>query len=110
MILDPVRSPFGTWRRFPRLPFARLLFALCPLLIALCALGAADDGAGLLGGLARPQDGRSMRATSTFRQGKDGKYDPHARPKGDLDEKSNYDNFRVAPGATGRSVEFGSML
>ncbi len=41
-----------------------------------------------------------MRATSTFRAGADGKYDPKAAPKGDLEEASNRDNFRVAPGAT----------
>ena len=41
-----------------------------------------------------------MRATSTFRRGADGKYDPKADPTGDLTEQSNYDNFRVAPGAT----------
>jgi len=50
--------------------------------------------------LAKPKDGRSMRATSTRRQAPDGKYDPKADPKGDLDEGSNFDNFRVAPGAT----------
>ncbi|MEZ0324588.1 MAG: glycoside hydrolase family 172 protein [Fimbriimonas sp.] len=53
-----------------------------------------------LAGLATPQQGRSMRETSTFRQGADGKYDPKARPEGSLEEKSNWDNFRVAPGAT----------
>ena len=57
----------------------------------------ADD---LLGDLAKPKSGRSMRASSTFREGRDGKYDPNAPPKGDRDEKSNYDNFRVMPGAT----------
>ena len=31
---------------------------------------------GLLDGLARPSQGRSMRSTSTFRKGADGKYDP----------------------------------
>ncbi len=41
-----------------------------------------------------------MRATSTFREGKDGKYDSKADPLGDLRERSNSDNFRVAPGAT----------
>jgi hypothetical protein len=41
-----------------------------------------------------------MRATSTFRAGPDGKYDPKARPKGDLEERSNSDNFRVPPGQT----------
>src|SRR4051812_15533730 len=57
----------------------------------------ADD---LLESLAKPQDGRSMRATSSFRQGANGKYDPSAPPLGNLEEKSNWDNFRVAPGAT----------
>ena len=52
----------------------------------------ADDG---LAGLARLREGRSMRATSTFREGKDGNYDPNADPKGDYEEKSNRDNFRV---------------
>lgn len=56
--------------------------------------------AGILDDLAKPISGRSMRASSTFREGPDGKYDPHAPPKGDYDEKSNWDNFRVAPGAT----------
>ncbi len=69
------------------------------VLAAAAMLSARADDPGL-GALARPQDGRSMRATSTFRQGKDGKYDPKARPKGDLEERSNSDNFRVAPGAT----------
>jgi len=41
-----------------------------------------------------------MRATSTFREGPDGNYDPTAPPKSDLEEKSNRDNFRVPPGAT----------
>jgi len=53
-----------------------------------------------LGALARPQPGRSMRSTSTFREGPDGKYLRTAKPKGDLEEKSNYDNFRVPPGET----------
>lgn len=53
-----------------------------------------------MGSLASPQSGRSMRATSTFREGPDGNYDPTAPPKSDLEEKSNRDNFRVPPGAT----------
>src|SRR2546422_9618807 len=60
----------------------------------------AQDSPGVMGSLARPQEGRSMRATSTFRQGNDGKYDPNAPPKHDLEERSNSDNFRVAPGLT----------
>lgn len=55
---------------------------------------------GPMGSLAGPIDGRSMRATSTFREGADGNYDPSAPPKSDLEEKSNRDNFRVPPGAT----------
>ncbi|MBX7135417.1 MAG: DUF2961 domain-containing protein [Fimbriimonadaceae bacterium] len=54
---------------------------------------------GPMGSLATPQHGRSMRATSTFREGLDGNYDPSAPPKSDLEEKSNRDNFRVPPGA-----------
>jgi len=54
----------------------------------------------LLGSLALPLQGRSMRETSTFRMGADGKYDKNAPPTGDLLEHSNRDNFRVAPGAT----------
>jgi Protein of unknown function (DUF2961) len=57
-------------------------------------------GQGFLEDLAKPHEGRSMRSSSTFREGKDGKYDPKAEPKGDLEEKSNRDNFRVAPGET----------
>ena len=41
-----------------------------------------------------------MRATSTFREGPDGNYDPKAAPKSDLEEKSNRDNFRVPAGQT----------
>jgi len=55
---------------------------------------------GPMGSLARPQYGRSMRATSTFREGPDGNYDPKAPPKSDLEEKSNRDNFRIPAGQT----------
>lgn len=41
-----------------------------------------------------------MRETSTMRVGVDGKYDSKAFPKGDLEERSNFDNFRVDPGKT----------
>jgi hypothetical protein len=58
---------------------------------------AADDP---LDRLARPIEGRSRRVTSTFRQGASGRYDRQADPKGDLEEGSNHDNFRIAPGAT----------
>jgi hypothetical protein len=61
---------------------------------------------GPLEGLAKPHEGRSMRATSTMRVGEvrrggaEKKLDPTADPRGDLDEASNWDNFRVAPGET----------
>lgn len=60
----------------------------------------------LLGDLAKPHEGRSMRSTSTMRVGEvrrgtgEKKFDPKAEPRGDLDENSNYDNFTVPPGAT----------
>ena len=47
-----------------------------------------------------------MRATSTMRVGEvrrgggEQKLNPNADPRGDLDEASNWDNFRVAPGQT----------
>jgi hypothetical protein len=61
--------------------------------------------AGILDDLARPQEGRSMRATSTMRVGEvrrsgEQKLNPRAEPRGDLDEASNWDNFRVTPGET----------
>ena len=49
-----------------------------------------------LGDLAKPRDGRSMRATSTHTIGADGKYDPNGEP----DPQSNWDNKNVAPGET----------
>jgi len=70
------------------------------LAIALILLGFAARADDTLANLASPQQGRSMRATSTFRLGADGKYDPRAEPLGDRTERSNYDNFRVPPGQT----------
>ncbi len=46
--------------------------------------------------LARPQEGRSMRASSAHRIGPDGRYDPN----GELDPNSNWDNKNVDPGDT----------
>ncbi len=72
----------------------------------------AAAGGGILEGLAKPQKGRSMRATSAMRvgelrRGPDGdrntgerRYDPAAAPRGDADVKSNWDNFNVPPGGT----------
>lgn len=58
------------------------------------------QGDGLLGGLAKPIDGRSRRESSTHRIGPDGKRSTTGKPKGDLEEGSNFDNFRVKPGET----------
>jgi hypothetical protein len=77
-----------------------VVMQLCALLIVALPLSYAQDGSSLLGNLAKPQEGRSMRASSSFRMGKDGKYDAQADYTGDLDEHSNRDNFRIAPGAT----------
>ena len=77
---------------------SRVLMAAASVAVLIVARDArADDP---LAWLARPQQGRSMRATSTFRLGADGKYDPKADPLGDTTERSNYDNFRVDPGKT----------
>jgi hypothetical protein len=75
------------------------------LTLVLSALVSSARAGGLLEDLAKPHDGRSMRATSTMRvgeirRGKDSKLDPKAPPRGDLDEQSNWDNFRVPPGET----------
>ena len=93
-------------------------FPVTALLAGLVLLGGCGDndaeqaGGGVLDGLARPRQGRSMRATSTMRVGelrrgpdgdRDGgerRYDPTAEPRGDADVQSNWDNFNVPPGAT----------
>jgi hypothetical protein len=86
--------------------------ALIPVLVVVLALVGSVVAQGFLQDLAKPQQGRSMRATSTMRQGEvrrgpqgdrnlgQRKYDPKADPRGDLDEQSNWDNFNVAPGET----------
>ncbi|MCK7476191.1 MAG: DUF2961 domain-containing protein [Candidatus Moduliflexus flocculans] len=73
---------------------------------------AESAGAGVLDGLARPQQGRSMpgpprpcgwascAAGPTGRDAGERSYDPKAEPRGDADGKSNWDNFNVPPGAT----------
>ncbi|MCZ7634705.1 MAG: DUF2961 domain-containing protein [Verrucomicrobia bacterium] len=75
------------------------------LLLAAGLAGSAQAAASLAE-LARPHEGRSMRATSTMRVGEvrrggaERRLDPKADPKGDLEEASNWDNFRVPPGET----------
>ncbi len=77
------------------------LLILSPLLLAPYLAPAQ-----ILEQLAKPQEGRSRRATSTMRVGEvrrgggERKLLPKADPRGDLDEASNWDNFRVAPGET----------
>jgi len=76
--------------------------SFCALLILLPAIVLQASS---LEELARPQEGRSMRATSTMRlgeivAGRERKPNPKADPKGDLEEASNWDNFRVPPGRT----------
>jgi hypothetical protein len=78
----------------------RVLLLGVVVCVGLCLMASralADD---TLGDLAKPKDGRSMRESSTFREGANGQYDSKAFPKGDLEEKSNFDNFRVDPGKT----------
>lgn len=75
-------------------------FVTALAITCLATIGWCQEGSGLLGGLATHQDGKSMRESSTFRQGADGKYDRTAPPKHDLEERSNSDNFRVGPGQT----------
>ena len=104
-----------------RLPaLSSLALATLALLIALFSFPACRDysssgsdaygGSGFLGDLAKPQSGRSMRATSAMRvgeirRGPNGernsgprKYDPKAEPRADADVQSNWDNFNVPAG------------
>ena len=75
-------------------------FAILVVFVIAAVLGA-QTGSPLLGDLTKLQEGQSRRISSTFRMGKDGKYDRHAKPFSDPNsERSNSDNFRVAPGAT----------
>lgn len=64
--------------------------------MVMTALLASEAAASGLADLARPQEGRSRRATSAHRVGPDGKYDP----AGQFDPNSNWDNKNVAPGET----------
>ncbi len=93
------------------------LFAIALAVLALSSGCRNDDdaetmGGGVLGSLAAPHEGRSMRATSTMRVGEirrgpegdrnagERRYDPAAEPRGDGDVQSNWDNFNVPAGAT----------
>jgi hypothetical protein len=122
-VLTLKACPIGTIIAVPReevfMNPGRRLFLSSVILIGLfCSWGCRDDGdahpagGGVLDGLARPQEGRSMRATSAMRvgelrRGPDGdrnagerRYDPTAPFRGDDDVQSNWDNFNVPPGGT----------
>ena len=71
---------------------------MTPFLLAATILTTQDNS--FLSGLARPIEGQSRRESSTHRLGPDGKRSVTGKPKGDLEEGSNFDNFRVAPGET----------
>ncbi len=79
-----------------------LVLMLGTLAAGCCANPLRADGLTLPGpggdleALARPMDGRSLRATSTARVMKDGKYDP----QGEYDADSNADNRNLPPGET----------
>jgi hypothetical protein len=66
-------------------------FAVGSVLYPLCCGVCFGD---FMADLARPHDGRSMRATSTAKMGADGKPDPNGQPN----PNSNSDNSNVAPG------------
>ncbi|MCC6124396.1 MAG: DUF2961 domain-containing protein [Pirellulales bacterium] len=66
----------------------------------LCLFSGSLFAQGLLEGLARPMEGRSMRSTSAFRKGADGKYDPRAEPLGTTEPLSNFDARDLPPGET----------
>ena len=80
--------------------------SVVPLILLGLSLLWSQAMAGGLGDLTRPQTGRSMRATSTMRVGEVRRggapmeLNRDAEPRGDLQEPSNWDNFRVAPGET----------
>jgi hypothetical protein len=61
---------------------------------------AQQDPGGLLGSLAAPMQGKSMRVSSTNRVGPDGKRSHDGVPVSDDQEHSNSDNYRVGPGQT----------
>jgi len=92
-------------RNVNRLAMARAISNIAGLVLVAWLLGAMTASAGVLDDLARPQEGRSMRSTSTMRVGEirrngEQKLNPRGEPRGDLSEESNWDNFRVAPGST----------
>jgi D-arabinan exo alpha-(1,3)/(1,5)-arabinofuranosidase (non-reducing end) len=72
-----------------RIKRAAIFGVLCLFVCQVCS-------ADFLAELAKPHEGRSMRATSTAKIGPDGKW----ALEGEFDPNSNRDNSRVAPGDT----------
>ncbi|NLH17213.1 MAG: DUF2961 domain-containing protein [Phycisphaerae bacterium] len=66
------------------------------LCITVLLMWAVSAQATFLDDLSKPQQGRSMRESSTHRIGPDGKFDPNGKP----DPDSNSDNKSVPPGQT----------
>lgn len=103
--MKPKTAPSHAW-----LVLALLALAFLPA----CGGPEADEygGGGSLGDLAKPQEGRAMRATSAMRVGElrrgpngernEGprRYDPKADFRADDSVQSNWDNFNVPPGST----------
>ncbi len=69
---------------------------LQPLCISVLLMWTISAEATFLDDLSKPQQGRSMRESSTHRIGPDGKFDPNGKP----DPDSNSDNKSVPPGQT----------
>ena len=63
-----------------------LLWSMLPLIVGTALLPNVRPAEAQLGELMKPHEGRSRRATSTRREGPDGRYDPKAPPRGDRDE------------------------
>ena len=100
---NPKEMPFTMERRLSafRHLFGPFAFPGLLVLLVLPSFQKSLFAQGLLEGLGKPLQGRSMRASSTFRSGADGKYDPNAEPlSNEFGEKSNFDSVRVPPGGT----------
>jgi hypothetical protein len=80
--------------------FRAILLILALTLMLLLSAADAMFAQTLLRDLGKPIEGRSMRASSAFRKGADGKYDPKADPLGDNTEDSNEDCFWIPAGKT----------
>jgi hypothetical protein len=93
----PTQKPLSVFRH----SVARSALPGLLVLLTLLFLQKSLLAQGLLEGLGKPLQGRSMRASSTFRSGANGKYRPSAEPLSNaFGEKSNFDSFRVPSAGT----------